>query len=131
MFYCACAPALYTHQIKEPDPAIEEIRERTNEVDRKDGAGSRIDVIDNKYAASAQDSDGRKMEKKLQRDLDYKCEGQKNMQSTSDMKGLRSSHCTQMLSLCINLFALQTSSRWESKCVKENSRISTRDARRN
>ena len=86
MFYCACAPALYTHQIKEPDPAIEEIRERTNEVDRKDGAGSRIDVIDNKYAASAQDSDGRKMEKKLQRDLDYKCEGQTNMQRDLDFK---------------------------------------------
>ena len=63
-------------QIKAPDPAIQEIKERTDEVDRQDGAGSRTQYIDNKYAPSGHDSEGRKLEKKLQRDLDYKCEGQ-------------------------------------------------------
>ena len=51
------------------------IRQRTIDTDAKDGAGSRSDTIDQKYAQGSGDSEGKRLEKKLHKDLDYKCEG--------------------------------------------------------
>ena len=62
--------------MKEEDPELAKVKERTKEADAKQKASSRADAIERKYASKADDSEGTQLEKKMQKDLDYRCEGE-------------------------------------------------------
>ena len=62
--------------MKEEHPELAKVKERTKEADAKQKASSRADAIERKYASKADDSEGTQLEKKMQKDLDYRCEGE-------------------------------------------------------
>ena len=51
------------------------MKQRTIETDARAKENSRADAIERKYEAKADDSEGTRLEKKMQKDLDYRCEG--------------------------------------------------------